>query len=133
MDDVENNRSKSVAIFEIWLTYSKIQKYVYSSSVNKSPPPLARFLTSPLRWCISNYGFYYNMVLRDLTNVFSKRSIFSFLLILCLTAIQEFATIDINQGNCQFWNPNPLGLGGKTALLERTKALIFSLTLGPKL
>ena len=28
--------------------------------------------------------------------------------------------------------PNPLGLGGKTALLERTKAFIFSLTLGPK-
>ncbi len=37
-----------------------------------------------------------------------------------------------NQGNCRFWNPNPLGLGGKTARLERTKAFIFSLTLGPK-
>ena len=23
--------------------------------------PLARFVTSPLRWCISNYGFYYNV------------------------------------------------------------------------
>ena len=22
-------------------------------------PPLARFVTSPLHWCISNYGFYY--------------------------------------------------------------------------
>ena len=29
------------------------------------------------------------------------------------------------QGNSRFWNPNPLGLGGKTALLERTKAFIF--------
>ena len=25
------------------------------------------------------------------------------------------------QGNSRFWNPNPLGLGGKTALLEMTR------------
>ena len=39
--------------------YSKIRKYIYSASENRySPPPLARFVTSPLHWCINNYGFY---------------------------------------------------------------------------
>ena len=32
-------------------------------------------------------------------------------------------------GNSRFWKPNALALGGKTALLERTKAFIFSLTI----
>ena len=31
------------------------------------------------------------------------------------------------------WKPKLLSLGGKSALLERTKVFIFSLTLGPKL
>ena len=39
--------------------YSEIRKYVYSSSRNKHPPPLARIVSSPLCWCVGNYGFYY--------------------------------------------------------------------------
>ena len=26
----------------------------------RAPPPLARIVSSPLRWCIDNYGIYYN-------------------------------------------------------------------------
>jgi hypothetical protein len=33
------------------------------------------------------------------------------------------------QENYRFWNPNPLGLGGKTALVNETKRLKKQLTL----
>ena len=44
-----------------------------------------------------------------------------------LTPMAWFATApDLKkniQGNNRFWNPNPLGLGGKTALVNETKPL----------
>jgi endonuclease/exonuclease/phosphatase (EEP) superfamily protein YafD len=43
-----------------------------------------------------------------------------------LTKNQEKLLTQLLQGNSRFWNPNPLGLGGKTALLERTKPPFFS-------
>ena len=36
----------------------------------------------------------------------------------------------ILQGNSRFWNPNPLGLGGETALVNETKPLKKDLIFG---
>ena len=38
-----------------------------------------------------------------------------------MAQLEDYRTILYYQGNSRFWNPNALVLGGKTALLERTK------------
>ncbi len=53
---------------EVWKDGRELPIIVKSKNMftvrqrTNTPPPLARIVSSPLCWCISNYGFYYNMI-----------------------------------------------------------------------
>ena len=58
----------------------------------RSPPPLARFVTSPLRWYIGNYRFYYKPLNQEIEAISDKRPIwigFALIAVGIITAVLQ--------------------------------------------